>query len=327
MRPPGFWSNPSGRPGWPARLLAPLGALYAAATAARVARPGWRAPVPVICVGNVSLGGTGKTPAVIALAGRLAARGVRVAVVSRGYGGTLAGPVRVDERRHSAAEVGDEPLLLSAFAPVFVARDRAAGVRAAVAEGAGVVLLDDGLQNPSVIRDAAVVTVDAAVGFGNGKVFPAGPLREPVAAAMARTDLVLAIGPAEARERFARDWPLPVPVVGAELRVLETGMDWAGLPVLAFAGIGRPGKMFDSLRALGADLRGTVALDDHQPLTAPLLRRIEAQALAAGAQMVTTEKDAVRLPAAWRAKVLVLPVRLEPLDWAPLDALFSRLGL
>ena len=328
MRPPGFWSSPPADPGWRARLLAPLAALVAAATRRRVGRPpDYHAPVPVICVGNVHLGGTGKTPAVIALVNRLAARGCAVHVVSRGYGGSLAGPVRVDERRHGAADVGDEPLLLSSFAPVWVARDRADGARAAVAAGAQAIVLDDGFQNPAVFKDASVLTVNAAEGFGNGRVAPAGPLREPVAAAMARADLVLAIGDTAAQQDFARNWPLPLPVLAADLAPLPTGMDWAGLRVLAFAGIGRPQRFFATLEGLGATLAGRVPLDDHQPLGEPLLRRIEAEAFAQGAQLVTTEKDAVRLPAGWRAKVLTLPVRLEPADWAPLDAIFSRLGI
>ena len=252
---------------------------------------------------------------------------MRSQVVSRGYGGRLEGPVKVDERVHSAADVGDEPLLLSSFAPVWVARDRALGVLAAVADGAGVVLLDDGFQNPAVAKDAAVLTVDATAGFGNGRVTPAGPLREPVAAAMARADLLLSIGDPAAQDRFAADWPVPVPVLRATLTPLATGMDWAGMRVFAFAGIGRPGKFFATLAVLGAEIAGRVALDDHQPLGEALLRRLEAEAAARGAQLVTTEKDAVRLPEGWRAKVLTLPVRLEPDDWAPLDALFSRLGL
>lgn len=322
MKAPAFWSRP---PGLAAALLSPLGAVYAGATARRLRRPGLRVGVPVICVGNLTAGGTGKTPTVIALAGRLAERGVAAHVVTRGHGGRLGGqpggPVRVDERRHTAAETGDEPLLLAAFAPTWVARDRAAGARAAVAGGARAILLDDGFQNPALAQDLSIVVVDGGAGFGNGRVLPAGPLREPVATGLARADMTLTIGPGE--------MALPEPPVRLRgtLRPLETGMDWAGRPVFAFAGIGRPEKFFGTLRALGADLRGTQALADHQPLTPALLRRLGETAARLSAEPVTTEKDAVRLPPSLRGKVLTLPVRLEIDDWGPLDAALEALGL
>lgn len=322
MRAPGFWGNPPARPGLLARLLAPLGWLWAAATARRLARgPRVRAGIPVICVGNLTVGGSGKTPTVIALVQRLQARGVAVHVLSRGHGGSLEGPVRVEERRHGAAEVGDEPLLLAAFAPVWVARDRAAGARAAVAAGARALVMDDGLQNPGLHQDLALLVVDAGFGFGNGRVLPAGPLREPVAAGLARADLVLAIGAPPERAALAAAWPAlgQRPLIAGALRPLQTGMDWTGLRALAFAGIGRPEKFFASLRALGAILVATRSFDDHAAYPPRLLARLAAEAAAAGAQLVTTEKDAARLPPDFRARVLVLPVRLEIEDWQPLD--------
>lgn len=324
MRAPMFWHA---APGLLAAILSPLGALYAGATRRQLAAGAReKLGVPVICVGNLNAGGTGKTPTVIALAERLAARGIAVHAVTRGHGGSLQGPVRVVERHHSAAETGDEALLLAAFLPTWVAKDRVAGARAAIAAGAQAILLDDGFQNPGLAHDLAIIVVDAHIGFGNGRVIPAGPLREPVATGLARADLVLSIGDSAAQARFAERWGAVVqlPHVTGALAPLPTGLPLAGMPVLAFAGIGHPEKFFRTLKAMGADLRATHALRDHQPLSDTLMTRMLREAKAQGAQVVTTEKDAVRLAPTLRAQVMTLPVRLEIADWTALDDALAR---
>ena len=326
MRAPKFWDRPSS---WQAKVLAPLGHIYAAATARHMAKGSpLRLSIPVVCIGNINAGGTGKTPTVIAVTERLRDLFHTPHIVSRGYGGTLEGPVRVDPSVHTADQVGDEPLLLAAFAEVWVSKDRALGGKAAQDAGATVVILDDGHQNPSLHKDLSIIVVDAQHGFGNGKCLPAGPLREPVPQGLLRTDLLLSIGTEPAQDHFRTSLPdLQLPHLSAALEPLMTGMDWTDTRAFAFAGIGHPEKFFTTLRGLGANVVHTEPLDDHQKLSTNLLARFEADAHSKGAQLVTTEKDAVRLPPAFRMKVITLPVRLRFEDDGALQSALKGLSL
>jgi tetraacyldisaccharide 4'-kinase len=317
VRAPEFWAHQGLVP----TLLAPLAPLYEAAGAARrlLVTP-WRAPVPVVCIGNLVAGGAGKTPVALSLAALLSERGYRPHIVLRGYGGSLPGPVRVDPARHGSREVGDEALLLAQAAPCFVSRGRVAGVRAAIAAGAKLVLLDDGFQNPSLVKDLSFVVVDGPYGFGNGRVMPAGPLRETVGRGLGRAQAVIIIGD-DRRGSEAAVAGL-VPVLHAALVPQNPG-EFAGRKVLAFAGIGRPAKFYATLEALGAEIVERRDFPDHHRYRADEVSALIAAARARDALAVTTAKDRVRLPDDLRGEVGVLEVAIA---WRDKDALVELLA-
>ncbi|MCJ2144109.1 tetraacyldisaccharide 4'-kinase [Methylobacterium sp. E-066] len=311
MRPPRFWAAGVDHP--VARALAPLGAAYGTLTARRMDRPGARAGCPVLCLGNFTLGGAGKTPAAMAVAELLVELGRRPAFLSRGYGGRLAGPVRVDPDSHAAADVGDEPLLLARHAPTIVSRDRSAGAALCRALGADVIVMDDGLQNPTLAKDLAWAVVDGGAGIGNGRPFPAGPLRAPLDRQWPHVSGLILVGdgaPGASVAAIAERRGLPV----HRARLVPDGFDLAGGRCLAFAGIGRPKKFFATLRGTGVAIVAARPFPDHHPYGAADLAALAAEADRLGAELVTTEKDAVRLPAAFAARVHVLRVRLVPDD-------------
>lgn len=321
MHAPRFWAGPG--ESMPSRLLAPLGAAWGAVTARRAGRPGWRAPVPVICCGSATLGGAGKTIVAVDLARRLAAVGQRVHVLTRGYGGIARGPRRVGTADDSGL-VGDEALLLAAVAPTWIGADRAASARLAIAEGADALLLDDGLQNPTLAKDFGLLVIDGGFGFGNGCVFPAGPLREPVSIAAGRCRAAILIGPD--RHGAAAALPPSLPVLRARLVPGADMEALAGRRVLAFAGIGRPEKFFTSLRAAGAQLAGAVPLPDHHRFRPGEAERLVDRADQVGATPVTTAKDAVRLPGALRPRVTVATIGLAWEDDAAIERLLQAIG-
>lgn len=327
MRAPGFWWRAS--PSALARLLQPLGALYGAVTSRRMRQAGANAGIPVICVGNFVAGGAGKTPTTLALAARLAAMGETPFALTRGYGGRLAGPIRVEPDRHSAADVGDEPLLLAARLPTVVARERPAGATLAKAAGASLVLMDDGLQNPSLHKTLRLAVVDGAAGVGNGLCLPAGPLRAPLADQIGQIDALVLIGEGRAGDLVAaRAVAAGKPVLRARLTPpAEIAAELAGSAVLAVSGIGRPEKFAATLRAAGAHLAGERAFGDHHAYTAENVARLIAEAKAKACRIAVTEKDMVKLaplwPAAERSLLLCVPVSLAFTDEQALDALLG----
>jgi len=310
-------------------LLTPISWIWAAVTARRIARTEACAPgAPVICVGNITMGGTGKTPVAREILARLRRSGVEAHGLSRGYGGRLAGPVRVEPSLHTAADVGDEPLMMAQDAPIWVARDRALGACAAVQAGAGAIVMDDGHQNPSLAKALSLIVVDGETRegewpFGDGAVFPAGPLREPLAAGLARADAVVVMLP---EDLAAADPELlalfgQTPVLIARLKAQAPPPPG---PQVAFAGVGKPWKVGRALTAAGCELADFVALPDHFAYDAATLARLAARAEDFGAGLVTTEKDWARLPPEWRARVVAWPVQAQFEDEAALDALLSR---
>jgi tetraacyldisaccharide 4'-kinase len=308
MREPAFWHRPSS---FLSRLLLPLGALYGAVAARRLQREGFDAGIPVLCVGNYHVGGAGKTPTVLALTSVLRDLGEAPVVLSRGYGGRLRGPVSVDPERHTAADIGDEPLMLARTVPVVVARDRVGGVALARSQGATVILMDDGFQNPAIAKDASLIVIDGDRGLGNGRVFPAGPLRAPLSPQLARTDALIVIGDgAAARPVAAAIAAQGRLVLSAHLRPNEAQLaTLRGKRVLAFAGIGDPNRFFRTLRASGLDVVRERAFTDHHPFTPSEIEALIAEASRDALTLVTTEKDLVRLRASEgfspEAKVIV----------------------
>ena len=297
----------------------PLGWIYGASVAwkARNAEP-LTAGVPVVCVGNLSAGGTGKTPVAIAIVRALKSMGHKPFFLSRGYGGYLTGPMIVSPE-HDAADVGDEPLLLAAAAPVVVSRDRGKGAALAVAEGANVIVMDDGHQNFSIAKDLSLVVVDGEQQFGNGRVLPAGPLREPVSQGLSRADAIIVVGDGDLKLAHFSG-----PVLRAHLVHSETA-DLKGRRVVAFAGIGRPEKFFRSLRALGVEFIEAAAFEDHHVYSPLEIARLREKAARTSATLITTGKDYMRLAPKDRPGIAVLPVRADFDDPVALNALLDRL--
>ncbi len=315
MREPGFWHGPASLN---SHLLKPLAALYGAIAAKRLQRSGLNAGIPVLCVGNYHVGGAGKTPTVLALSKLLRDLGETPVVLSRGYGGRLHGPVRVDPARHAASDVGDEPLMLASQLPVVVARKRADGVPLARAQGATVILMDDGFQSPAVTKDASLIVIDSHRGLGNGLVFPAGPLRAPLTPQLARTDALVIVGNGTAAETVAAEIAAQgKPVLRAHLKPDDAQLaSLRGKRVLAFACIGDPARFFNTLQASGIAVVRRRAFADHHPYSQGEIESLIAEAKREGLALVTTEKDLARLRHGgslpdWAQQIVPFAVTLE----------------
>ncbi len=312
---PRWWYRREGGPAPLTRaLLTPLSWLWASATARRIAKASPEDPgAPVICVGNLTAGGVGKTPIVRELLLVLTNGGVAAHGLSRGYGGSLKGPLRVDPARHKAGEVGDEPLMLAQDFPIWISRDRVAGAKAAAAAGAQVIVMDDGHQNPDLAKTLSLVVVDGETRddewpFGDGRVFPAGPMREPLAVGLARADAVIVLLPADLPQAD----PELLALLGSKpvlIARLEPAAPPPGGPQVGFAGVGKPWKVERALQAAGCDLVDFAPFPDHGTYSEDTLRGLAERARDLGASLVTTEKDWIRLPPAWRDRVAAWPVR------------------
>jgi tetraacyldisaccharide 4'-kinase len=313
MREPSFWW---GEPSLASAMLAPLAAIYGAVAQARLGARGRRAGAPVVCIGNFTVGGAGKTPTALAVARMLAAAGERPVFLSRGYGGTLAGPVLVDPTRHRVQDVGDEPLLLARMAPTIVARDRVKG--AGIAAGASVIVMDDGFHNPSLAKDFSVLVVDARRGIGNGRVIPAGPLRAPLEAQLTRAHALVVVGASpRAAAIAAAARARNIPVLQARLRP-DAGFiaRLGGGRVLAFAGIGDPEKFFATLADAGVAVAATRSFPDHHRYTRGEAKVLCEEAEREGLVLVTTEKDLARLGGDDEGRQLAAHARALPVTLA-----------
>jgi len=315
MHEPAFWYRPASGM---SLLLSPLAAIYGAVAAHRMRRKGIDAGIPVFCVGNYHVGGAGKTPTVLALVRLLRDLGETPVVLSRGYGGRLRGPVMVEPDRHVAADVGDEPLMLARTVPVAVARERLDGLALAKSQGATVIVMDDGFQNPTIAKDASLVVIDAYRGLGNARVFPAGPLRAPLPPQIDRTDALIVVGEGRAADAVAtavvaQGKPVLTAQITADDAVLAS---LRGRRVLAFAGIGDPDRFFRTLRGNGVEVIGQRAFADHHLFTQDEIEALLVEAKRDALIPVTTEKDLARLGAGgqlppWAQGIVAFPVRLE----------------
>jgi tetraacyldisaccharide 4'-kinase len=326
MRTPKFWYGQ--KISILSLLLTPVSWIYALthATLLGIAKP-WQSPIPVICVGNLTVGGHGKTPTALSICHILKSYNKSVHFISRGYKGSLNGPILVNPSSHSAIEVGDEPLLLSEIAPTWVSANREAGIRLAHKMGAEIIIMDDGFQNPSIKKDLSIIVIDGEVGFGNGHLIPAGPLREGINAGLSRANAVVIIGEDKKNlkstilEINSYRSQKPFQVLTSRLEPDVGSNSFGKKKVLAFTGISRPEKFFNTLIKLGYDIVVKKSFPDHHQYTKKELANLHKTAQIENVQLITTSKDYVRLTMSQQKGISVLPVKIDWGNKVVLDSL------
>mgnify|MGYP001161500232 FL=1 len=313
LKAPKFWFSEKNLAVFFAKVLFPLSVIWEFFSKRRILNGKYEEfTIPIICVGNINIGGSGKTPATIALAKIFLKNKTKVHIISKGYKGKITGPKKVNET-DDAYGVGDEPILMSKVAPVWVAKQRRNAIIAAIEDGAELLILDDGFQDTSIKKTLSIVTVDAEIGFGNRKILPSGPLREPIPNALSRSDVLLVIGRKHHREKFIKSIDLPneLNVFGAEMEVVKSDIHLDKAKFVAVAGIGHPEKFFNSIEKFGGEIRKKFSLPDHENYTPHLLCKLKKASLDNNAQLITTEKDFVRIPKNERHNFIFLPIKLK----------------
>ena len=313
LKAPKFWFSEKNLALFFANILFPLSVIWKFFSTRRIMNGKYEEfTIPIICVGNINIGGSGKTPTTIALAKIFLENKTKVHIISKGYKGIIKGPKKVTET-DDAYHVGDEPVLMSKFAPVWVAKNRKNAIIAAIKDGAELLILDDGFQDPSIKKTFSIITVDAEIAFGNRKILPSGPLREPISAALSRADVLLVIGRKHQRERFIKSIKVPkeLNVFGAEMQVVKSGIYLDKARFVAVAGIAHPEKFFNSIQKFGGKITKKFSLPDHENYTPRLLRKLKKASLNNNAQLITTEKDFVRIPKNERHNFIFLPIKLQ----------------
>ena len=306
MKAPDFWEKNNIL----SYLLYPISKIYGAFIDYynRLIQP-WKPTVPVICIGNVVVGGAGKTPIAIDIGGRLKDLGFAVHFLTRGYGGRLKGPTQVELNCHSSYEVGDEPLLLARIAPTWVARNRVSGAKAAIKAGAEVLVMDDGFQNLYIEKDLSFLVIDGEYKFGNGRLIPSGPMREPLCRALSRTDVAVIMGGKKTGEL---ENSINKPVLRSQVVPGSEISQFLNCRIAAFSGIGRPKKFFEMLKSYGLKLVFTREFPDHHQYTKKEIKKLKQKAIDSNAVLVSTEKDVIRLPKSYQEGILPIKIMV---DW------------